>query len=232
MLDLAGADAERQRAERAVRRRCGCRRRRCVVPGSVKPCSGPTTWTMPCSARRVDIADAEFGRVAAQRVELVRALRIGDRQARPCASTRAWSAGCGRAPPASGRGGAPCGRRRAAPRTPAGWSLRGRGGGRYRSGRCRRRGARRHARPRSFRTGCAAAVGAAEPPSCGTPWCAYFLPPPPLAARTLPSALGFSFLSFSRRGRLAASSACSAISSRWASTSSAMRLALPRRSRR
>jgi len=37
----------KQKAKRAVGSRCGCRRRD-QQAGSVKPCSGPTTCTMPC----------------------------------------------------------------------------------------------------------------------------------------------------------------------------------------
>ncbi len=38
----------RRRARRTRRGwRCGCRRTRSVMPGSVRPCSGPITWTMP-----------------------------------------------------------------------------------------------------------------------------------------------------------------------------------------
>ena len=47
VLDLGRADPDRERAERAVRRRCGCRRRRSSCPGWVRPSSGPITWTMP-----------------------------------------------------------------------------------------------------------------------------------------------------------------------------------------
>ena len=50
-----------------------------VVPGSVKPCSGPMTCTMPWRiSSLVEIFDAEFRRVALQRLDLDAALRIGD----------------------------------------------------------------------------------------------------------------------------------------------------------
>ena len=48
VLDLGRADAEGERAERAVGARCGCRRTPSVMPGRVMPCSGPMTCTMPC----------------------------------------------------------------------------------------------------------------------------------------------------------------------------------------
>ena len=46
MLDLAGADAERQRAERACVLVCESPHTT-VMPGSVAPFSGPITCTMP-----------------------------------------------------------------------------------------------------------------------------------------------------------------------------------------
>ena len=64
MLDLRGADAVRQRTE------CAMRRGVAVAAddghaGSVKPCSGPMTWTTPWRRRaRVVIFDAEFRVVA------------------------------------------------------------------------------------------------------------------------------------------------------------------------
>ena len=50
-----------------------------VVPGRVKPCSGPMMWTMPCRAiELVVIFDAELARVLGQLLDLLAALRIGD----------------------------------------------------------------------------------------------------------------------------------------------------------
>ena len=46
VLDLGGADAERERAEGAVGRGVGIAAHE-DEPGCVKPCSGPMTWTMP-----------------------------------------------------------------------------------------------------------------------------------------------------------------------------------------
>jgi hypothetical protein len=48
VLDLAGADAEGERADPAVQA-VWLSPQTIVVPGSEKPCSGPMTWTMPCS---------------------------------------------------------------------------------------------------------------------------------------------------------------------------------------
>ena len=50
-----------------------------VVPGSVKPCSGPMTWTMPWRrVELVEILDAELARVLGQRLDLRRGFRIVD----------------------------------------------------------------------------------------------------------------------------------------------------------
>ena len=50
-----------------------------VVPGRVKPCSGPMMWTTPCRAvELVVIFDAEFARVLGQLLDLLAALGIGD----------------------------------------------------------------------------------------------------------------------------------------------------------
>ena len=50
-----------------------------VVPGRVKPCSGPMMWTMPCrGVELVVIFDAELARVPGQFLDLLAALRIGD----------------------------------------------------------------------------------------------------------------------------------------------------------
>ena len=47
VLDLAGADAEGQGAERAVGGGVASRRRRWSCPAWCRPCSGPMMWTMP-----------------------------------------------------------------------------------------------------------------------------------------------------------------------------------------
>ena len=228
VLDLRGADAEGQRAERAVRRGVavaahdGHARQGQALLGA-DHVHDAAARHRPCRSR-----------APGSRRRSSRASRPGCAIPRPCRPRRpAWSACCGRRRRWWRRGGAPGGSPCAGPRRPAGWSPRGRGDGRCRSRRCRRPGDGRRGCPRSSRTGCAAAAAGRRrgrllaerhgaPTSCRRPW---------RRARCL-SSLGFSFLSFSRRGRLSASSACSAISSRWASMSSAMRLALPRRSRR
>jgi len=49
-----------------------------VVPGKVKPCSGPMMWTTPCRRSNVVIFDAELARVLRQFLDLLAALRILD----------------------------------------------------------------------------------------------------------------------------------------------------------
>jgi len=49
MLDLASADTEGQRTERAWVDVCESPQT-IVMPGWVMPSCGPMTWTMPCSA--------------------------------------------------------------------------------------------------------------------------------------------------------------------------------------
>ena len=80
MLDLARPDPEGERAQRAVRRGVAvaadqrrARQREAEL--------GADHVDDPLLGRgRVDVVDAEFGGVGAQRVELRGALRIGDRQ--------------------------------------------------------------------------------------------------------------------------------------------------------
>ena len=79
MLDLAGADAERQRAQRAVRRRV-------AVPADQRRARqreaqfGADDMDDALLGRgRIDIIDAEFGGVALKRGELRRTFGIGDR---------------------------------------------------------------------------------------------------------------------------------------------------------
>jgi hypothetical protein len=50
-----------------------------VVPGSVKPCSGPMTWTMPWRVELVEIFDAEVAGVLGERLDLL--ARSPDRDA-------------------------------------------------------------------------------------------------------------------------------------------------------
>jgi hypothetical protein len=80
MLDLAGADPEGERAERTMRRgvAVAADQRRA---GQREAELGPDDMHDPLLHRgRVDIVDPELGRVATQRVELLRAFGIGDRQ--------------------------------------------------------------------------------------------------------------------------------------------------------
>jgi hypothetical protein len=140
MLDLGGADAEGQRADAAVAGGVAVAAHDGRA-GQRKALFGADDMDDALFAvGRVDVADAEFGRVACAAPRVAARFR-GRRWAVRCPRCRAapWSAGCDRARRASGPAGAPCGLPRAALRTPAGWSLRGRGDGRYRSGRCRRR---------------------------------------------------------------------------------------------
>ena len=105
-----------------------------VVPGSVKPCSGPMMWTMPCRhVVLVEIGDAEFAGIFGHHPHLLDALPDPDR-----AWSDRWSGCCDRPPQRLFRRVhfAPS---RASLRTPAGTSPRGRDGDRYRAGRCRHR---------------------------------------------------------------------------------------------
>ena len=122
-----------------------------VVPGSVKPCSGPITCTMPWRRSRSSVIfDAEVARVLGERLRsAARALRIvdaldavGRRHVVIDHGERLLRAAHLAAPPCAG------------PRTPAGSSPHARGGGRYRSGRCRQAPRAPGARPRSCRTAC------------------------------------------------------------------------------
>ena len=144
VLDLAGADAERQRAEGAMRRgvrvaaddrhaRLGQAELRAddVDDALVarRPCGcsrTPNSCAVACAGSRPACA------------------RPGRRSAGRCRS----SGRCGPRSPTSGRGGGPCGRPAAARRTPAGWSPRGSGAGRCRAGRARPPCVGRRGRPR------------------------------------------------------------------------------------
>ena len=78
VLDLARADAEGERAERAVRGVCESPQT-IVMPGWVTPSSGPMMWTMPwrVGAERVE-RDAELGAVALERLDLHARELVGD----------------------------------------------------------------------------------------------------------------------------------------------------------
>ena len=128
--------------EHARPRSCRCRRRArpsapcaavwlspqtTVVPGRVNPCSGPTTWTMPCSAASTSMyGTSNSANVVARAPRAVSRLPdLRSAMVRRCRCRAGWSARCDRRQRASGRDGAPCGRRHAGLRMPAGGSPRG-----------------------------------------------------------------------------------------------------------
>ncbi len=146
VLDLGGADAVRERAERAVRRgvavtaddgRAGQRE---ALLGA-----DDVDDALP-RVELVVVLDAEMRGVVGERLDLLGGLR--DRDSAWCDR---WSARCGRPRPASSPARAPCGPRCAGLRTPAARSPRARDGGRYRAGRCRRRPRGPDGRSRSCR---------------------------------------------------------------------------------
>ena len=111
-----------------------------VMPGCVSPSSGPMTWTMPCdAARQVEQRDAVLAAVALERRRHALGHQVGER---PRLRPRRHDVIDGRER-ALRRAHRPA-RARAARRTPAGSSLRGRDAGRCRaasgrsaaSGRC------------------------------------------------------------------------------------------------
>ena len=124
-----------------------------VMPGSVAPCSGPITCTMPwrLSQEREVRLRAELARCS-RPASRPAAREIGSRM--PCVPV-ASSACCGRRSrrSSSTRHGLRPGQL-AGLRTPAGWSLRAPGGGRCRGARCRLSCCGRRARPRSCRRAC------------------------------------------------------------------------------
>ena len=71
----------RRRARRTRRGwRCGCRRTRSSCPGSVRPCSGPMTWTMPWPGSPIGkLVMPNSAVFAAQHVDLAGRDRVGDR---------------------------------------------------------------------------------------------------------------------------------------------------------
>ena len=136
-----------------------------VMPGRVKPCSGPMMWTMPWRlVELVEILDAEILGVLGERRDLDRRFRIVDAVA--AVGGRHVVVDDGerllRRPHLAVRRGA-------GPRRPAGWSPRGRGGGRCRGRRCRPCPRGRRGRPRSCRRASSACSFFANP-WAGNPW--------------------------------------------------------------
>ncbi len=124
VLDLAGADAERERAEGAVGGGVGV-----AADDRDARLGQPELRADDVHDALLDVAQrvqphAELGAVAAQRLQLGAGDRVGDRACRTvgrcCGPRWRWS----------GRGGAPGARSCAARRTPAGWSPRASGAGR------------------------------------------------------------------------------------------------------
>ena len=98
-----------------------------VMPGCVRPSSGPMTWTMPSRPdARSRRAAPRTRRSSRERLDLRPRELVGDRR-------RRRSGRCGRSSRWSGRAGGPSVRRAAARRTPAATSPRGRGAGRCRA---------------------------------------------------------------------------------------------------
>ena len=135
VLDLGGADAEAPGSANAPWVLVCESPQTTVMPGSVAPCSGPITWTMPWRRSLMSkYGDAELARVGVERLDLQPRDRIGD-----AAATRV-----GGRHVVVGRGhdwrrrATACARPAAGPRRPAGWSLRAPGGGRCRAAPCRR----------------------------------------------------------------------------------------------
>ena len=148
VLDLAGADAVRQRAERAVGRgvriaaddRHAGQRRALLRADHVDDALAQVV--------HLELGDAVAGR------SWRRACRPGAaRSGRRCRASGRSSARCGRSPRGWRRRARPCARPARCRRRPAGWSPRARGGGRCRAARCRRPRCGRRARPRACRRG-------------------------------------------------------------------------------
>ena len=107
-----------------------------VMPGCVRPSSGPITCTMP--SRPLPVANSRTpnsSQLRSQRLELRARERVRDRAV-------AASGRCDPSSRPSGPAGAPAGRRAAAPRTPAATSPRGPGAGRRRAAPARPCGSR------------------------------------------------------------------------------------------
>ncbi len=80
VLDLARADAEGDRRRTRRGWRCGESPQTIVMPGMVRPCSGPMTWTMPWPGSPIGKLTMPNSAVfAAQRVDLLGRDRVGDR---------------------------------------------------------------------------------------------------------------------------------------------------------
>ncbi len=143
VLDLGGADAECQRAERAVRggvriaayHRHARQGRALLRPDHVHDALTRIVHT--------EFGDAEYPAVLVQRFHLLARHRIVDAPRRG-----RWSARCGRAPPAHCRCATACAPPGAALRRPAGWSLRAPDAGRYRATPCRPPRCARHGHPK------------------------------------------------------------------------------------
>ena len=139
VLDLAAADAERQRAEGAVggRVRVAADDRHARL-GDAQLRPDDVDDSLVAVAQRVE-PDVELGAVPVERGQLLlgQLVDVVDRR---------WGR-CGRLSPACGRAGGPGARPAAGRRTPGGWSPRGAGAGRRTADRRRSRG-----RPRPSRT--------------------------------------------------------------------------------
>ena len=147
VLDLGGADAEGDRAERAVGGgvRVAADHRHAGL-GQAELRADDVHDALVEIAEAVD-PDAELLGVAAQGVDLGPRHRVGDR----LVDVRA-SGCCGPRWPSSGRGDGPGDRPGADRRRPAGWSPRAPGAGRCRAGRAHPRPSARRVRPRSSRS--------------------------------------------------------------------------------
>ena len=119
-----------------------------VVPGSVKPCSGPMMCTMPW--RRSNSSKYSMPKSLAFFASVLICSALSGSGLGSCDPS---SARCDRPRQAFFRARAPCGRTCAIPRTPAGSSPRARDGDRCRAGRFRPGLRRPDGRPRSCRRG-------------------------------------------------------------------------------
>ena len=151
VLDLGGADAVGQRAERAVRRGVAVAANERHARQREALLGADDVADALADVELVVIFEAEQLGVLRQIRDLRR--RFPDRDWAGCGR---WSARCDRPPAASCPAHAPCGRRGAGPRTPAATSPHGRCAGRCRAGRCRPAARRPDGRPRSCRRRCAA----------------------------------------------------------------------------
>ena len=161
MLDLGGADAEGERAERAMRRGVAvAAHQRDARQGEALLRADDVADALAPVALAV-IFEPEQRGVLREVGDLRGALGIRARRG-------PMSPRYGRRPAARAPARGPSGRRCAAPRRPAGCPPRGRSGGRYKGDRCRPAGRRPHGRPRPCRRGCG--VSTANPPSAAAAW--------------------------------------------------------------